>query len=131
MKSIHPVEKNSIPANPIQAALDRSGLSALKFSTVLGVSSITVRFALTGEAIHPKVVIRGLQALGYDPADVLEKYTAWRGANRARLIDAANGRTIISMLARTSAQDDQGDGPRSLVSAGPGPSPTLYERGVW
>lgn len=99
-----PVEQFSIPqpVHPVRAARGKLGLSTVKFATVLGVSLITLRNALNGEAAKPSSVIRGMQALGHDPAQVIEEYTAWRNWNRDRMLTVANAGTTASPLDNTA-----------------------------
>jgi hypothetical protein len=73
-------------SNPITKIQSSYGMSDVDFSTLLGISTMTLANAKRGMSIRPAAILRGLSDLGFDPGEISESYTRWRTRNRQELI---------------------------------------------
>lgn len=76
--------------NPIQKAREDKGLSRSALAMLAGVSSSLVSQAERGMVSSPgPAILRAFERLGYDRAQLLEAYAAWREAKAQECLATA------------------------------------------
>lgn len=68
--------------HPLEEIRLKAGLSKLAWAEALGVSFMLVQQVSAGVIARPMKMIRALEGMGYDGAELLGRYIAWREKNQ-------------------------------------------------